>query len=64
MNHELPVFGIAKRMEWLYGANGEVIKLSRHSPALKLLQKIRDEAHRFAINYHRKLRDRTFIFAK
>jgi len=57
-NHELPVFGIAKRMEWLYGFDGSVIKLSRHSPALKLLQKIRDEAHRFAISYHRKLHQR------
>jgi len=52
------VYGIAKRMEWLYGSDGQVIKLSRHNPALKLVQKIRDEAHRFAITYHRKLHQR------
>ncbi|MBI2018785.1 GIY-YIG nuclease family protein [Candidatus Daviesbacteria bacterium] len=53
----IPVFGLAKRMEWLYPPEGEIIKLSRKSLSLKLLQKLRDEAHRFAISYHRKLRD-------
>lgn len=51
----VPVFGIAKKMEWLYQYKGEVIKLSRSSLSLRLLQKIRDEAHRFAIAYHRRL---------
>lgn len=51
----LPIFGLAKRMEWLYPPEGEVVKLPRKSPSLKLLQKLRDEAHRFAITYHRKL---------
>lgn len=60
-NYHIPVFGLAKRMEWLYPPEGEIIKLSRKSLSLKLLQKIRDEAHRFAINYHRKLRDRIRI---
>lgn len=55
MNNELPVYGLAKRMEWLYPPEGEVLKLPRNSLSLKLLQKLRDEAHRFAINYHRKL---------
>lgn len=54
---EIPVFGLAKRMEWLYPTQGEVIKLKKSSLALKLLQKLRDEAHRFAISYHRKWRD-------
>lgn len=57
-NLKLPVFGLAKRMEWIYPPEGDVIRLSRNSLSLKLLQKIRDEAHRFAISYHRKLRDR------
>ncbi len=58
MNYELPVFGLAKRMEWLYPPEGEIIKLPKRSLSLKLLQKLRDESHRFAITYHRKLRDK------
>lgn len=57
MNYELLVFGLAKRMEWLYPPEGEIIKLPKRNLSLKLLQKIRDESHRFAISYHRKLRD-------
>ncbi len=57
MKYEIPVYGLAKRMEWLYPSEGEIVKLSRKSLSLKLLQKIRDEAHRFAVSYHRKLRD-------
>lgn len=53
----IPVFGLAKRMEWLYPPHGDVIRLPRKSLSLKLLQKIRDESHRFALSYHRKLRD-------
>lgn len=54
-NYLLPIFGLAKRMEWLYPPEGDIIKLSKKSLSLKLLQKLRDEAHRFAITYHRKL---------
>ncbi len=50
-----PVYGIAKRMEWLYPPEGEVIKLPHRRLSLRLLQKIRDESHRFAITYYRKL---------
>lgn len=57
----LPLFGLAKRMEWLYAPDGTVVKLARNNPALKMLQKIRDEAHRFAITYHRKLRDNILL---
>ncbi len=57
MNYAIPIFGLAKRTEWLYPPQGEIIKLSRKSLSLKLLQKLRDESHRFAIAYHRKLRD-------
>lgn len=52
----IPVYGLAKRMEWLYPPEGEIIKLPKRSLSLKLLQKLRDEAHRFAIIYHKKLR--------
>jgi excinuclease ABC subunit C len=53
----IPVFGLAKRFEQLYTPGNKVISLPRSSPALRLLQRIRDEAHRFAISYHKKLRD-------
>lgn len=57
----IPVFGLAKRMEWLYPPHGDVIRLPRKSLSLKLLQKIRDEAHRFAIIYYRKLHQKSVI---
>lgn len=61
-NQALPIYGLAKRMEWLYPpGTGEVVKLPRKSPALHLLQKLRDESHRFAITYHKKLRSKTFL---
>ncbi len=53
---EIPLYGLAKRLEWLYPPEGEALKLPRKSLSLKLLQKLRDEAHRFAISYHKKLR--------
>ena len=57
--HEIQLISIAKRFEWLYtpGAK-DPIRLEKDSPALRLLMKIRDEAHRFAISYHRKLRQK------
>ncbi|HRU01655.1 MAG TPA: hypothetical protein P5239_08135, partial [Victivallales bacterium] len=55
---KIPVAGLAKRQEEIFLPGEEGIILSRHSPALKLLQAIRDEAHRFAIAYHRELRDK------
>lgn len=58
---EMPVFGLAKRMEWLYPPEGDIIKLSRKSLSLRLLQKLRDEAHRFAVSYHRKLHKKMFF---
>ncbi|MBI2337746.1 excinuclease ABC subunit UvrC [Candidatus Daviesbacteria bacterium] len=53
---EIPLFGLAKKREWLYSPEGKELKLPKKSLALKLLQKLRDEAHRFALSYHRKLR--------
>jgi excinuclease ABC subunit C len=58
---DLPVAGLAKRLEeiWVPGER-DPYNLPKTSPALKLLQQLRDEAHRFAVSYHRKLRsDRT-----
>jgi len=55
----LPVLGLAKRQEEIFlpGRDAPLV-LDRHRPALRLLQAVRDEAHRFAIAYHRELRDR------
>ena len=58
---QIPVYGLAKRMEWLYPPEGEVIKLPKRSLSLRLLQRLRDESHRFAVTYHRKLRNRDMI---
>jgi excinuclease ABC subunit C len=56
---ELPVVGLAKREEeiWRPG-HPEPLRLRRAAPALQLLQRVRDEAHRFAVDYHRGLRSR------
>jgi excinuclease ABC subunit C len=53
-----PLAAIAKREEivYLYGQEDEPIVLPRHSPLLHVIQQIRDEAHRFAITFHRKRR--------
>jgi excinuclease ABC subunit C len=53
-----PLASIAKKEEiiYVYGQEDEPIVLDRRSPVLHLVQRIRDESHRFAINYHRKRR--------
>lgn len=54
---DVPVVGLAKQFELVFTeGNPEPVVLPRHSQALYLIQRIRDEAHRFAITYHRKLR--------
>ncbi len=55
-----PVISIAKEFEHIYLPGKSLsINLPPHSKALYLIQRIRDEAHRFAISYHRRLRKRT-----
>jgi excinuclease ABC subunit C len=53
----LPTVSLAKKEEWIFrpGGAGPLI-LDRHSPALQLLQRTRDEAHRFAVTFHRQQR--------
>ena len=50
-----PVASIAKREEiiYVYGQEDEPVKLDRYSPVLHLIQQVRDEAHRFAVTFHR-----------
>jgi excinuclease ABC subunit C len=54
-----PLASIAKREEVIYvhGQEDEPIVLDRRSPVLHVIQKIRDESHRFAVTYHRKRRE-------
>jgi excinuclease ABC subunit C len=55
----LPVAGLAKEHEWLYvPGNPDPIVLPPNSAGLHLIMRIRDEAHRFAITYHRNRRDK------
>jgi excinuclease ABC subunit C len=54
---DVPAVGLAKEFEEIYTpGESEPIRLPRNSPALRLMQRIRDEAHRLAVTYHRKLR--------
>jgi excinuclease ABC subunit C len=58
----VPIIGLAKRLEEVFVPNvSEPLTLPRTSSGLRLLQQIRDEAHRFAIEYHRKLRSKRIL---
>jgi excinuclease ABC subunit C len=55
----LPVVGLAKREEEIFRpGTAEPLRLDRRSPALQLMQRVRDEAHRFAVGRHRRRRSR------
>lgn len=60
---DTPVIGLTKRFEEIIvpiGSGWKTIRVNLTSPALHVLQRIRDEAHRFAITYHRLLRKKSF----
>ena len=60
--HHIPVVGLAKRFEEIYVPDeAEPIVLARGSEALYLVQRLRDEAHRFAITFHRQVRAKSSI---
>ena len=57
LEEEIPVASLAKRFEEVYvPGRSEPVRIPRRSESLYLLQRVRDEAHRFAIAYHRQLR--------
>lgn len=59
---DIPLVGLAKRLEevWLPNSSDPII-LPRHSEGLYMLQRVRDEAHRFAINFHRSKRSAVML---
>ncbi len=62
---DIPMFGLAKRIEEIVLPDcDESILLDRHSNALHLIQRLRDEAHRFAITHHRKLRSKASVSSR
>jgi excinuclease ABC subunit C len=57
LGDEIPVAALAKRFEEVYvPGRDDPLRIPRQSEALYLLQRVRDEAHRFAVSYHRELR--------
>lgn len=59
---DIPVIGLAKKMEEVYRpGEAEPLRIPRDAPALHLLQRARDEAHRFAVQYHRDLRGKKMV---
>jgi excinuclease ABC subunit C len=62
---DLPVIGLAKRLEEVFIPGiSDAQTLPKSSPSLHLLQRIRDEAHRFAVTYHRRLRKKRMTSSK
>lgn len=61
LNFNYPLIGLAKKQEIIITSKLKEIVLPHNSKSLQLLMRIRDEAHRFAINYHRKLRAKSFL---
>ena len=58
-SRSIPIISLAKRLEEIYIPNKEKpLLLLKNNKSLQILQQIRDEAHRFAVTYHRKLRDK------
>lgn len=61
LNLQIPLIGLAKREETIITSRLSEIKLDRNNKALLLIMRLRDEAHRFAVSYHRKLRKKAIF---
>ncbi|MBK9107218.1 MAG: excinuclease ABC subunit C [Saprospiraceae bacterium] len=62
LEKRLTVIGIAKRLEEIYFPNDSIpLHINKKSESLKLIQQLRNEAHRFGLNFHRNQRSRKFI---
>ena len=60
----IPAVGLAETIEGIYlPENPDPILLPRNSASLHLIERIRDEAHRFAISYHRNLREKRMVYS-
>ncbi|MBK8954891.1 MAG: excinuclease ABC subunit C [Saprospiraceae bacterium] len=62
LDRNLTVIGIAKRLEEIYFPNDSIpLHINKKSESLKLIQQLRNEAHRFGLNFHRNQRSKKFI---
>lgn len=52
----IPMMGLAKKLEEIYTEDGRILRFDKESPGMQILRRARDEAHRFAVSYHRNLR--------
>ena len=63
LGFKIPLVGLAKRNETIITQDLRQIRFSRKNPAFNLIRRVRDEAHRFALNYHRKLRQKSYFLS-
>ncbi len=62
---QVPIVGIAKRLEEIYFPEDSIpLYIDKRSESLKLIQRLRDEAHRFGITHHRDRRSKTFLVSE
>ncbi|GAB4426296.1 MAG: excinuclease ABC subunit UvrC [Turneriella sp.] len=52
----IPMIGLAKKQEEIYTEDGRILRFDKESPGMQIIRRARDEAHRFAVAYHRNLR--------
>lgn len=64
ISEKVPIIGIAKKLEEIYFKNDPIpLYIDKKSPALQLIQKMRDEAHRFGITFHRDIRSKKMTYS-